>query len=91
MGFSFVAAREEDGVQVAIPFLCVDYYGRSSITMSAEVVAEVRAEIGDAFWSLVMSGDELADYRDRVFHPGACVWLDFGCSNGALYLNEEDE
>lgn len=91
MDFGFVAVREAGGDRVATPFVCIDHYGRSGLMLSEQVDAATVEAIGNAFWALVTSGDELADYEDRAFHPGACIWMEYGCRGGALFFDETDE
>jgi hypothetical protein len=93
MEFGFVAKRERSGAEVAIPFVCSDYYGSSALSFARAVPALDQDAIGDAFWGLIASGRKLADYRDRAYHVGAGVWMAYGCTNGSLFIEypEEDE
>lgn len=93
MEFGFVAKREQSGHAVVIPFVCSDYYGKSALSFAEAVpISDVQA-IGDAFWGLITSGGKLAEYRDRAYHIGAGVYMEYGCTNGNLFLEypEEDE
>ncbi len=75
-----------EGASVGTPFICTDYYGRSELVFSPEgPPPNEKAEIAAAFWSLLLQApDDLANFEERVFHPGAGVWMYFGCENGEL-------
>jgi hypothetical protein len=77
--------------KTSIPFECSDYYGRSSLTFSSDGPDEsVQSQIADAFWEIVASEpDALDDFEQNVFHPGACVWIQYGCKNGEVYCDEK--
>jgi len=79
--------------KTAVPFECSDYYGRTSLTFSGDGPEEpLRTQIADAFWETVESEPNvLDDFEQSVFHPGACVWMQFGCKNGELYCDESDK
>lgn len=42
-------------------------------------------------FELLRDPDELADFTARVFHPGACIYLDYACQGGAVSLTETDD
>lgn len=88
-GFLAVAVGASSG----IGFICTDYYGRTGLTFSPEGPdAEAKRAIADAFWSLLLvAPHDLADFEERVFHPGAGVWMHFGCSDGEPTYDESDE
>ena len=48
--------------------------------------------IAHAFWSLLLEApDELADFRFRLFHPGACVWMEYASESGEVSYAEYDD
>jgi len=79
--------------KTAIPFECTDYYGRSSLMFSSDGPEEsVQIQIADAFWEIISSEpNALDDFEQNVFHPGAGIWMQFGCKNGEVYCDESDE
>jgi hypothetical protein len=86
MQFGFIGTRggERDDV---IAFECTDYYGKSMLVFSEGMPRLAMNELAAAFWGLVASHGELSNYHDRAFHPGACVWMEYGCANGELFLD----
>ncbi len=91
MQFGFCASRQGE---LAVPFEASDYYGKSALSFSEAVGAPVIESIEEAFWKLVASNRKLVTYRDRTLHLGALVWMEYGCTNGKLFLeyppDEED-
>jgi hypothetical protein len=89
VGFVAVAAGSSDG----IPFVCTDYYGRTGLTFSPDGPdADTKAKIAAAFWSLLLrEPDDLEDFAASVMHPGAGVWMHFGCVNGVPTYGESGE
>ena len=90
--FSFIVAVEP-GSSVGLPFICADYYGRTGLMLSPEGPAKnTQAKIAAAFWSLLLqtSGD-LADFDATVHHPGAGVWMHFGCQHGESFHRESEQ
>jgi hypothetical protein len=90
VGFIAVAA----GSLVGIPFICTDYYGRTGLMFSPDGPDQhTQAKIAGAFWSLLLQEpDDLADFEATVYHPGAGIWMHFGCENGEpSYRESEDE
>jgi hypothetical protein len=87
----FVAIPE--GERVGYAFVCNDYYGRTGLVFSDEGPEEpIRRAIAAAFWDVMLqSPDEVQDFEQRVYHPGAGVWLMFGCSAGEPFCSESDE
>jgi hypothetical protein len=86
---TFAAVRGRD----AFVFCYADHYGSSAL-MFSEVGPDDAAKdsIAPAFWNLLLrDAEDLADYRARIFHPGACVWLEFACEDGALSLSESND
>jgi hypothetical protein len=77
----------------AYPFVCIDRYGRSALMFSDEgPEEEVKRSIAAAFWeTLLDSPEELTDFEERVYHPGASIWLTYGCKFGHLYCDESQE
>jgi hypothetical protein len=52
----------------------------------------VKQSISNAFWqALVQEPDDLTDLEQRVHHPGAMVWLTYGCDFGRVYCDESEE
>ena len=81
------------GSEVGIPFICSDYYGRTGLVFS-ELGPEpdVQAAIAAAFWQLLLSAPEdVADFESAVYHPGAGVWMQFGCSHGDITCSESED
>jgi hypothetical protein len=89
VGFVAVAA----GSSVGFPLVCTDYYGRTGLMFSPEGPDRVtQAKIAAAFWSLLLqSPDELENFEAKVFHPGAGVWMYFGCKDGELWYEESGD
>jgi hypothetical protein len=89
VGFAAVT----EGGSICYPFICTDHYGRSALMFSDEGPEEaVKRSIADAFWgALVQYPDDLTDFEERVYHPGAMVWLNYGCESGHLYCEESKE
>jgi hypothetical protein len=87
----FVAVLE--GGDTGVPFLCSDYYGKTSLMFSgAESDEGLKNRVADAFWSILLSEpDALDDFSARVLHLGAPVTLEFGCENGEPYCLELDD
>jgi hypothetical protein len=88
VGFVAVAA----GSSVGFPFLCTDYYGRTGIMFSPEGPdQDTQAKIAAAFWSLMLQApDDLANFEATVYHPGASVWMHFGCQDGEPSYEESE-
>jgi len=88
----FVAVQT--GASIGYPFACTDHYGRTGIMFSPEGPDKAtQAKIAGAFWSLLLeTPDDLADFQATVYHPGASLWMHFGCENCELtYEESEDE
>jgi hypothetical protein len=86
---TFAAVRGRD----AFMFCCSDHYGSSALMFSEAGPDDVTKDaIATAFWSLLLrDAQDLADYRARIFHPGACVWLEFACEDGEVSLTETND
>lgn len=90
---SFLAVLHEKD-HLAVPFECSDYYGRSALTFSSDDPPDhaVQQAIANAFWGLLLADpDDVADYQDRMHHPGEGVWIRFGVEDGEPFLMEEPE
>ena len=90
----FLAVSTQDHKRFAYPFLCTDYYRRTGLTFGSPGPEEsLKAAIASSFWKALLSApDELSDYRQDVYHPGAGVWMHFACAHGDLsYSESEDE
>lgn len=87
----FVAVAEAG--MVCYPFLCADHHGRSALGFSDEgPTRDIQRSIAIAFWTaLAGEPEELADFERRVYHPGAGVWLDYGCESGRVYCDESED
>jgi hypothetical protein len=87
----FVAVTEDRSV--CYPFLCTDHYGRAALMFSNDGPEEaVKRAIADAFWgALAQDPGDLADFEERVYHPGAMMWLNYGCQSGRVYCDESEE
>jgi len=84
----------DDGALFGVPFLCGDYYSHSELTFNEEDAPPeaVQDQIAEAFWNLLLSEpNDLADYRDTMFHPGCGKFLEFGVENGEPFVFERDE
>ncbi len=82
------------GTSIGIPFVCADYYGRTGLMFSPDGPdQDMQAKIAAAFWSLLLqSPNDLLDFEATVYHPGAGVWMRFGCEDGEpSYSESEDE
>lgn len=88
-GFVAVAA----GTSIGFPFVCTDNCGRTGLMFSSDGPdQDIQAKIAAAFWSLLLqSPDDLADFEATVYHPGAGVWMHFGCKNGEPSYDEFEE
>lgn len=86
----FVAVTEDRSA--AYPFVCIDHYGKSALIFSDEGPEEaIQREIAAAFWwTLLENPEELTDFEERVYHPGASIWLTYGCKFGHLYCDESE-
>lgn len=87
----FVAVAEE--ALVCYPFICSDHYGRSALMFSDEGPdGDVKRSIAAAFWDVLMQNpDDLSDFAERVYHPGAGVWLNYRCRSGEICCEETAE
>ncbi|MFO0953083.1 MAG: hypothetical protein U0835_18405 [Isosphaeraceae bacterium] len=90
--WSGFAAVIDDGA-ACYPFVCTDHYGRSALMFSDEGPADERKQsIASAFWrALLLDPEDLADFEQRVYHPGASVWLEYGCDAGRVSCEESSE
>lgn len=81
----FVAVSVEG--RVGYPFVCSDHYGKAGLMFSDDgPSAETQRAVAASFWDLLMRDiDDLADFEERVYHPGAGVWMDYGCKYGHVY------
>jgi hypothetical protein len=86
---TFAAVRGDE----AVIFSCADHYGRTALIFSdAGPDQATKGSIAAAFWGLLLQdADDLANYRLRIFHPGACVWLEYASEDGEVSLTEFDE
>ena len=85
---AFVA--KPSGSDVEFPFVCTDYYGQSGLKLN-ELGPEpdTQTAIAAAFWQLLLSEPEdVADFETGVYHPGAGVWMHFGCRQGDITHSE---
>lgn len=81
------------GSAVGFPFICTDYYGRSGLMFSPNgPPPDMQTEIAVAFWSLLLEKPyDLADFHITIFHPGANIWMHFGCENGEPFCRESQD
>ena len=91
LDIGFVAVPE--GEAVCYPFVCTDHYGRTGLMFSEGGPEEaIKRSIAAAFWGLLaQEPEDLTDFDERVYHPGAGVWLNYGCKDGHVYCDETDE
>lgn len=90
---SFVAVLHNNA-NLAVPFECSDYYGRSALTFSTDdpPSEEVQKAIAERFWGLLLADPTgVADYEDRMYHSGAGVWIRFGIEDGKPFMVEDDD
>lgn len=87
----FVAVPE--GEVVCYPFVCTDHYGRTGLMFSDDGPDEaIKRSIAAGFWGLLaQEPEDVADFDERVYHPGAGVWLNYGCQDGHVYCDESNE
>lgn len=88
---SFLAVLHEHD-NVAVPFECSDYYGRSTLTFSSDDAPDhtMQRALADAFWDLLLAEPaDLADYQDRMHHPGDGIWIRFGVEDGEPFMMDE--
>ena len=80
----FVAVPQ--GYETGFPFICSDYYGRTGLLFSPSGPdLATRARIAAAFWSLLLqSPEDVSNFEQSVFDPGAGGWMHFGCKDGEL-------
>lgn len=79
---------------LALPFECSDYYGKSTLTFSTDDPPDkdTQETIAKTFWGLLLTDpSELEDYEDRMYHSGAGVWIRFGIENGEPFMIEESD
>lgn len=79
-----------DGKEQAAAFECTDYYGRTSLMFSYEETdEELKKQIADAFWSILLADPEkLEDFEASVLHLGAPITMRFGCRDGDPFYEE---
>jgi len=89
VGFVAVAA----GSSVGFAFICTDYYGRTGLMFSPDGPdQDTQAKVAAAFWSLLLQApDDLADFDATVYHPGAGIWMHFGCAHGEPSYRESED
>lgn len=87
----FVAV--ETGRATGFPFVVADSYGRTGLMSSPDgPPSATQARIAAAFWSLLLqSPEDLDDFEEKVFHPGAGVWMHFACEAGQVLYDESEE
>jgi hypothetical protein len=79
---------------LAIPFSCDDYYGKTAITFSSDdpPPENTQQQIVSAFWGLLLSAPtDIADHNGRMFHSGGGDWIDFGVSHGEPFMDVADD
>lgn len=88
---AFVAVAT--GSTIAFPFVCADHYGRTGIMFSPEGPDQgQQVKIAQAFWSLLLlAPDDVEDFEATVYHPGADIWMHFGCKNGEPTFEESED
>src|SRR5262245_47319376 len=93
MGFGFLAALQEDGELVGIPFECTDYYGRSLLMFSGDAPPQALIDrITNAFWQILLAEpQDLAECSDHYYHTGAGVEVRFGVRDGEPFMEEVAE
>jgi hypothetical protein len=87
---SFLAVLHGNG-NLAVPFECSDYYGKSALTFSTDdpPAPEIQEHIARAFWDLLLSEPtDVADYENKMYHSGAGVWIRFGIEDGEPFMIE---
>jgi hypothetical protein len=93
MCFDFLAAFQENGQLVGIPFGCTDYYGQSLLMFSGDAPPRPLIDrITNAFWQILLAEpQELAEYTDHYYHTGAGVEVRFGVRDGEPFMEEVAE
>lgn len=91
VGLVAVAVTKEG--MVGLPFVCTDYYGNVGLMFSSDGPShDIQAEIAAAFWSLLLqTSEELADFEEAVYHPGAGIWMHYGCEDGVPSYRESED
>lgn len=86
---TFVAIKDD----VGYVFACSDHYGKASLGFDPQGPNDATCDaIAAAFWSLLLTKpDDLADFKARVHHAGAGVWLDYTCNAGEVRIIETPE
>jgi hypothetical protein len=52
----------------------------------------LQRQIAEAFWGLLLSDPtDLMDYKDSMYHLGACIWIDYGVEDGEPFMEERGE
>lgn len=90
MGFGFLAALQENGQLIGIPFECTDYYGRSLLVFSGDSPPQSLIDrITNSFWQLMLEApQDLPEYSDQYYHTGAGVEVRFGVRDGEPFMEE---
>lgn len=90
---SFLAVLPEQG-NIAVPFECLDYYGRTGLTFSSEDPPDeaTQALIADRFWKMLLAAPgEISDYESKMFHSGAGIMVRFGVAGGEPFWEEDED
>lgn len=90
---SFVAVLHSYD-NLTVPFVCTDYYCKSSLIFSADDQPDpsIQELIAIRFWSLLFSdAPDVVDYESRMFHSGACIWIRFGIDDGEPFIRREED
>lgn len=88
---SFLAVLNNQD-NVAIPFECSDYYGRTSLYFSSEDSPsdEHQAIIANAYYRLLLDEPtNLVDYENRMYHSMSGEWIEFGVIHGEPYMDAD--
>jgi hypothetical protein len=81
------------GCAVGFPFICTDYYGGTGLMFSPHGPdQDTQTKIAGAFWSLLLqTPHDVADFEETVYHPGAGIWMHFGCEDGEPSYSESGD
>ena len=88
---SFLAVLNNED-NIAIPFECADYYGRTSLFFSSEDSPsdEHQSIIADAYYRLLLDDPtHLVDYENRVYNSMSGKWFAFGVCHGEPYMDAD--
>lgn len=81
-----------DDNNIAIPFECADYYGRTALCFSTEnpPSGKHQTRIANAYYNRLLGDpDNLVDYENRMYDSMSGEWIAFGVCHGQPYMDAE--